>query len=130
MDYATIKLLHQSAVALSGLGFAARGLASLRGARWPQSRVAKTLPHLLDTCLLVSAIALAYQLRLSPTDTSWLQAKIAALFGYIGLGMVALRPRFRWGHRCLAWVMALLVYGWMVSVAVLKNAQGLFSLLT
>ena len=30
MDYATIKLLHQSAVALSAMGFVARGMVALR----------------------------------------------------------------------------------------------------
>ncbi len=44
MDYATIKLVHQSAVTLSIVGFFARGLASLANMAWVRSRAARTLP--------------------------------------------------------------------------------------
>ena len=63
MDYATIKLVHQSAVTLSIVGFFARGLASLANMAWVRSRAARTLPHVVDTVLLGSAIALAWVLQ-------------------------------------------------------------------
>jgi uncharacterized membrane protein SirB2 len=129
MDYATIKLLHQSAVALSAMGFAARGIGSLRGARWTQSRLAKRLPHVVDTVLLLSAVTLATMLQLNPAHAPWLMAKILGLLLYIGLGMVALRPRFGWKTRTTAWVLALVLLTWMVSVAVLKNPLGFVVLL-
>ena len=56
-------------------------------------------------------------------------AKILGLLLYIGLGMVALRPRFGWKTRTTAWVLALVVLTWMVSVAVLKNPLGFIALL-
>ena len=59
MDYTTIKLIHQSAVTLSFAGFLARGIGMLRDASWIRHRIAKTFPHLVDTVLIVSAIALA-----------------------------------------------------------------------
>jgi len=124
MDYATIKLVHQAAVLLSGLGFAARWSASLQGARWPQGRMAKTLPHLIDTVLLLSAITIALRLSLSPAQAPWLQAKIAGLLVYIGLGMVALRPRFGRPTRMVAGLLALTVLAWMASVAIHKNPWG------
>lgn len=68
MDYATIKLLHQSAVALYAMGFVARG-------------------------------------------------------------MVALRSRFGGKTHTTAWVLALVVLTWMVSVAVFKNPLGFIALL-
>lgn len=129
MDYASIKLLHQSAVALSGLGFAVRGIASFRGAPWVQGRLAKTLPHLVDTVLLASAVALAVMLHLNPAHTPWLLSKILGLLLYIGLGMVAMRPRFRLKIRGTAWALALSVLFWIVSVAVLKNTWGFFALI-
>ena len=79
MDYATLKLVHQGAVALSIAGFAARGLAALLHARWVRTRIARTLPHIVDTVLLASAIGLAWWLRLNPIDTPWLLAKIVGL---------------------------------------------------
>ena len=124
MDYPAIKLLHQSMVLISGIGFALRGLASLRSEHWGQGRLAKTLPHLVDTVLLLSAIALATQAHLNPFYTPWLMAKILGLLVYIALGMVTLRPRFGLRLRSSAWVAALLVFGWIASVAITKNPWG------
>ena len=58
---------------------------------WIRQRVARTLPHVVDTVLIVSAIWLAWLLRVSPTNAPWLAAKIAGLLVYIAFGMVALR---------------------------------------
>jgi len=76
MDYHAVKLVHQTAVALSIGGFFVRGAASLAGARWVGSRAAKTLPHGVDTVLLVSALALAWMLRLTPDRAPWLAARL------------------------------------------------------
>ena len=79
MNYVVLKTVHQIAVALSITGFFARGLASLRGAAWVRSRLAKTLPHVVDSVLLVSALLLAWMLRLTPGYAPWLTAKIVGL---------------------------------------------------
>lgn len=121
MDYAALKLVHQTAVALSITGFFARGLASLAGAAWVRGRVARTLPHVVDTVLLLSALTLAWLLRLTPTAAPWLAAKIAGLLLYIGLGMLALRPGRPFALRASAWVAALGVFGWIVAVAITKD---------
>jgi uncharacterized membrane protein SirB2 len=126
MDYASIKHLHMAAVALSALGFAARSVAALQGAAWVHSRAAKTLPHIVDTVLLGSALTLAWMLRLQPLENAWLMAKILGLLAYIGLGMVALRPRFSRPVRSAATAAAWLVLAWIVSVAMLKNPWGFF----
>ncbi len=124
MDYAAWKLLHQATVTLSIGGFVARGLGSLSGAAWVRSRAARTLPHAVDTLLLVSALALAWGLRLNAGTTPWLAAKIAGLLLYIGLGMLALRPGRPLAWRAAAWLAALLCSGWIVSVALSKNPLG------
>ena len=129
MDYATLKLLHQSAVALSALGFVLRGIASLNGAAWTQGRLAKSLPHVVDTVLLLSAVTLAIKLRLNPAHAPWLLAKILGLLVYIALGMVALRPRLAWKVRVTAWVMALIVLAWIATVAISKNPLGFLAAL-
>ena len=129
IDYTSIKLLHQSAVVLSGMGFFVRGFASLRGAQWTQSRIAKTLPHVVDTVLLLSAVALAAMMRINPLHVPWLLAKILGLLLYIGLGIVAVRPRFGRNTRATAWVLALVVLAWIVSVAVLKDPLGFIVLM-
>ena len=125
MDYLTLKAVHVAAVGLSGAGFVARGLGHFAGARWVASRAARTLPHVVDTVLLASAVGLAYSLRLSPLATPWLLAKLAGLCAYVGLGTVALRFGRTRNTRAAAWVAALLVFGYIVSVAVSKDPRGL-----
>ena len=124
MDYAALKLVHQAAVALSLAGFVARGAGMLTGASWIGSRSAKTLPHVVDTMLIVSAIALAWMLRLSPVNAPWIAAKIAGLLVYIALGVVALRAGRTRAIRAAAFVAALLTFGWIVSVAITKDPRG------
>ena len=124
MDYVAIKAVHQTAVALSFAGFFGRGLGALQGAAWVRSRTAKTLPHLVDTVLLASAITLAWTLHLNPLATPWLLAKIVGLLVYIGLGTVALRPGRSRQTRAAAWAGALATFGYIASVALTKSPLG------
>ena len=129
LDYAALKLVHQSAVALSVTGFFVRGLASFSGAGWVRSRAARTLPHAVDTVLLLSALAMAWTLRLTPGNAPWLLAKIVGLVLYVGLGVVALRPGRSLAVRAAAWTAALATVGWIASVAVTKNPRGFLAML-
>lgn len=124
MDYSTIRLIHQAAVALSLTGFLARGTASLSGAEWVQHRPAKTLPHIIDTVLLASAITLAWRAGLNPVEVPWLLAKLLGLVGYVFLGMVALKPQYGRGTRATAFAGALATAAWIVSVAMTKSPWG------
>lgn len=124
MDYGALKLVHQSAVALSIAGFFARGAGMFAGASWVRTRSARTLPHVVDTVLIVSAVALAWVLRLSPSNAPWIAAKIAGLFVYIALGMVALRFGRTRAIRAMAFAAALLTFAWIVSVAITKDPRG------
>jgi uncharacterized membrane protein SirB2 len=128
MDYATVKLIHQSAVALSFTGFFVRGIAALAGAHWVRHRTARSLPHLVDSVLLLSALTLAWMLRIHPGSAPWLAAKLVGLVVYIGLGVVALRPGLPVRLRTGAWLSALLCFGYIVSVAITKNPLGVLSL--
>ncbi len=128
MDYFALKLIHQSVVTLSITGFVARGAASLAGAAWVRGRLARTLPHLIDTVLLASAVALAWALRLDPLSTPWLGAKILGLLAYIVLGMLALKPTRPRGVRIMAWLAALLCFAQIVATAITKSALGLLAL--
>ena len=127
VDYALVKTVHQGAVALSIAGFFARGAAARAGADWVRGRLARTLPHIVDSVLLVSALTLAWMLRLTPANAPWLLAKILGLLAYIGLGVIALRPGRPLPVRATAWVAALAVVGWIVSVALLKDPRGFFA---
>lgn len=130
MGYLTLKLIHMSAVALSFSGFAARGLGVLTGAQWVRHRLARTLPHVIDTVLLASALGMLWVVRLAPWSAPWLRAKIVGLVIYIALGIVALRPSPAGARgrpasvRLPAWMAALAVFGYIVSVAITKSPRG------
>jgi uncharacterized membrane protein SirB2 len=128
MDYVALKLIHQGAVAVSITGFFARGAGALAGAAWMRSRAARTVPHVVDTVLLATAVALAWMLRLDPLATPWLAAKIAGLLVYIGLGMVALRPARPRALRAAAWIGALACFAQIVATAITKDPLGLLAL--
>jgi uncharacterized membrane protein SirB2 len=127
VDYALVKAIHVGAVALSFCGFVARGIGALAKARWVRGRIARSLPHVVDTALLASAIALAWTLGLGPTNSAWIAAKTVALLVYIGLGVVALRPQTPPRARAAAWIGAIVVFCYIVSVAVTKNPRGWFA---
>lgn len=126
VEYAVVKLIHQSAVTLSFAGFFARGIGSLAGAAWVRSRAALALPQVIDSVLLLSALTLAWLLRANPLTTPWLLAKIGALVIYIGLGTLALRAGLPRGLRAAAWLLALATFGFIVSVAITKRPVGYF----
>jgi len=121
-----LKQVHVWAVALSLAGFLARSLGTFAHGAWVRSRGARRAQDAVDTVLLVSAIALAYTLGISPLAHPWLAAKIGALLAYIGLGALALRAQLPLPARLTAWIGALGVFGYIVSVALTKDPQGFF----
>jgi uncharacterized membrane protein SirB2 len=129
MDYSLVKTVHQTAVALSVTGFFARGGLMLAGSPLASTRLARTLPHVVDSVLLVSALAMVGMLRLNPAHAPWLATKIVGVLVYIGFGVVALRPGTPGRVRAAAWVAALLTAAWIASVAITKNPLGLLSAL-
>ena len=117
-----LKTIHVGCALLSISGFTIRGILMMRESAMLQKRLFKVAPHIIDTLLLGSAIWLAVQYGLSPGDNPWLMAKIIALLVYIGLGTVALKRGKTKQVRIIAWLAALLVFAYIVSVAVAKSA--------
>lgn len=117
MDYALLKLIHVSSVALSISLFVLRGVWMLADSGQLQQRWVKVLPHVIDATLLFSAIGLTLSLQQYPGTHGWLTAKIAALLAYIWLGAVAIKRGRTKRARTLAWLAAILVFVYMVGVA-------------
>lgn len=121
MSYLAIKHLHVTCVVLSGLGFSLRGFWMLKGSPLLQTRLAKTVPHVVDTTLLGSALTLAYLSGQYPFVQPWLTAKVFGLLAYIVLGSLALKrgrtPRARLGF----FVAALLTFAYIVGVALTRD---------
>ncbi len=114
--YPLLKTLHVTCAVLSGAGFTLRGFWMWTGHRWHGRPATRTLPHLVDTLLLGSAVAMVWSAGLSPLAQPWLAAKIVALIAYVVLGAIALRGAAR-SRRGLALVGALAVYAYIVAVA-------------
>jgi uncharacterized membrane protein SirB2 len=123
----SIKTIHVLSAAASIAGFILRGYWMFTANTLLNSRSAKTLPHIIDTILLGSAVGMLLIWQVSPFSMGWLSAKIVALLVYIGLGMVALRFGKTRRVRVSCWLLALLVAAYIVSVALTKSAQGFFT---
>jgi uncharacterized membrane protein SirB2 len=119
--YPALKAVHVTCVAASYGLFFTRGVWMARQSAMLQRRWVKIVPHVVDTVLLASAIALAVAIRQYPFVSGWLTAKVLGLLVYIGLGMIALgRARTR-RARITAWVAAQMVFFYIVAVALTRN---------
>ena len=121
MDTSILKPIHITCVVLSYSLFFLRGVWMLRESPMLQQRWVRIAPHTVDTLLLTSAIALAWQLGFSPLAQPWLAAKIVALLLYIVIGTFALKRGKTKRIRLAAWLTAQAVFFYIVSVAVTHN---------
>lgn len=121
MSYAALKMIHVTSVVISYLLFSLRSMWMMRGSAALQQRWVKITPHIVDTVLLTSAIALAIMIDQDPVNNSWLGAKVAGLLLYIGLGMMALRFGKTRKAKISAWIAAQVVFLYIVLVALTKN---------
>ena len=127
MSYALLKMIHVGSIILSYLLFLTRGIWMMQDSANLKQRWVKILPHIIDTVLLTSAIALAVILQQNPLSDSWLSAKVIGLLLYICLGMVAMRFGKTRKTKIIAWGAAQCVFAYIVLVALTKSpTMGLF----
>jgi len=117
VSYLDLKYVHVGAVVASFSLFFLRGLWMLRTPHKLQARWVRVVPHVVDTVLLASAVALAVISGQYPFEQPWLTAKVLGLVAYILLGTVALRRGRTRRQRVVAWLLALAVFGYIVAVA-------------
>jgi uncharacterized membrane protein SirB2 len=122
--YPQIKLVHVSAVIASGLLFLLRGLAVQLGSRWAMFAPVRYLSYTIDTILLTAALMLSAMLHMYPFVHSWLTVKVVLLVVYIVLGSFALKRGRTQRTRLICWIAALLVYGFIISVARTHHPLG------
>ena len=118
MSLLTLKTIHISCAVGSYALFFLRGIWSFNGSPVMRQRWVKIVPHVVDTLLLVSAIALAFTLQQYPFIDAWLTAKFFALLLYIGLGSVALKRGNSKTIRISAWLGAQAAFAYIVLVAI------------
>lgn len=122
MDYLALKTIHVASVIASYTLFFVRGVWMIRESALLQRRWVKIVPHVIDTVLLASAIALAVMIRQYPFVEPWLTAKVVGLVVYIGLGMMALKRARSKSARVAAWLAAQAVFLYIVAAAIAKSA--------
>ncbi|MDO9221439.1 MAG: SirB2 family protein [Thiobacillus sp.] len=121
MAFSLLKQLHLSTIALTLALFVLRGFWMMRESPQLQARWVRIVPHLNDSLLLASGISLAVLTRQYPLVNGWLTAKFFALILYIVLGTIALKRGRTRGQRIAAWFAALLVFSYMVMVAITRD---------
>jgi uncharacterized membrane protein SirB2 len=121
VDYLILKAVHVGSVATSYALFLARGVWMIARPHLLQRTWVRVVPHVVDTVLLVSAIALAVTIRQYPLVADWLTAKVLALIVYIALGSVALKRAKSTRTRIAAWLAAQAVFAYIVAVALTKS---------
>jgi uncharacterized membrane protein SirB2 len=128
--YAALKIVHVASAAASIGLFALRGGWMMTAPERLQRRWVRIVPHVIDTVLLASAIALTVMLDDLTANGGWLGAKVAALVAYIILGTIALKRGRTQGVRIAAFAAALVVFAYIVSVALSKSAAGFLAFLS
>ena len=127
--YQEIRWLHIAAVLASGGLFALRGVAMLAGARWYMAAALRYLSYTVDTVLLTAALMLATMLHQYPFVHPWLTVKVLLLVLYVVLGSYALKRGATPTVRAMAYIAALLVFGFIISVARAHDPRGVFAML-
>ncbi|WP_214000314.1 SirB2 family protein [Arsukibacterium sp.] len=118
--YMAFKHLHLLMVVLSVILLFIRFGMMLKGSALLQTKLLKVGPHLVDTLLILSAVALMLTINQYPFVNSWLTEKFVALLAYIALAVMAVRGR----TIAIRWLCFLGALGWlglMVRVALSKQ---------
>ncbi|NKB34972.1 MAG: invasion protein [Pseudomonadales bacterium] len=118
--YLVIRYLHIACAIATLLSFSLRGFWMLQESPLLQARLAKVLPHIIDTVLLISAIALVIMSQQFPTVLNWISLKILFLLLYIGFGTFALKRGKTKQIRASCFIAALLCIGIIFSLALTK----------
>ena len=121
MAYSLLKSFHLATIAITLTLFLLRGVWMMADSPRLQARWVRVAPHVNDTLLLASGFSLAILLGQYPLVNGWLTAKFFALILYIVLGTVALKRGRTRRMRIAAWMAALLVFAYIVAVAVTHN---------
>ena len=121
LSYLAIKHIHLTAIALSFLFFLLRGGLAFVAPNALKKKWLKVLPHIIDTVLLISAIALAITLKQYPIADHWLTAKVVGLFAYISFAAVAMKPSKPASTRAMAFIAAIIAFMYIVGVAINHN---------
>jgi len=120
--YLFAKHLHLTAVVISILFFIIRFIWLTRSSDMLQKKWVKIVPHVVDTVLLGSAIALCFILAFNPLEQSWLLQKIVLVVIYILIGFWTLKKAQTLSLKWLGFSLAIACLAFVGKMAVSKQA--------
>jgi uncharacterized membrane protein SirB2 len=120
-----LKSLHIMLAYLTTIGFVIRGLWSILESPLREQKWVRVVPHVIDTLLLAIGVTLAFNIGASLGD-GWLTAKLMALLGYIGFGVLAMRATTK-SLKVSGFVLALLCVGYIFAVAFSRTPWPFFA---
>jgi len=118
-----IKLIHMSTAFISISFFIVRGFWVFKRSSMMSKKWVKILPHINDTILLTTATMLAIATQQYPFVHTWLTAKFITLIVYIVFGMFALKRAKEMKNKVLFFILSLLAFSYIVSVALTRSAD-------
>lgn len=121
MSYLALKHLHMSFAAMSGALFFLRGIFMLRESPLLHKDWINRSSYVIDTVLLASALIMIAWSAQYPFVVPWLTVKVIAVVAYIIAGAVALKRGKTKGIRTGALIIALLIFGYIVKLALTKQ---------
>jgi uncharacterized membrane protein SirB2 len=127
--YVLRKHAHLAVALVSISGFLLRGAWMMTGSALLDYKAVRIVPHVVDTLLLISGIALVVQLSLPVMQSPWLLAKLGGLVVYVMLSAVALRRGPTPAIRQIAFVGALTAFAYIVGAAVSKSPASWMAIL-
>ena len=132
MDYILLKQIHIMLAVTTLINFVIRGYWMIIDSSLLHSKWVKTIPHVIDTLLLSSAVALMIMTGFYPWILDWVAAKILLLLLYIVyyqlhrlllyivLGTIALKRGKTKAQRIAAFIAALICIGLIFKSALSK----------
>ena len=93
MEYIALKHSHMLLALVSVLLFYTRAFARIKQLKLAKNKLLFIGSHSIDTLLLISAVALAVMLGLSPHNQPWLLEKILLVVAYIVVGILMARQK-------------------------------------
>lgn len=125
--YMALKHTHMLLAAISIVGFLFRAIGHLSGSTWVRGKLVRIVPHVVDTLFLATGIALLFQIQQYPLVNDWLTVKVIGLIAYIVFGVLAFRVARTIPMKAVWTLAALGTFAFVASVALTRQAAGLFA---
>lgn len=112
-----IKMFHLTFVLLSISSFVGRVILAEMHSEMLEQKWLKIGPHIINTLLLITGFTLVFQGSWLSGEYGWIIAKIIALLGYVGLGIVAIKSEGALRWQAFAGALACFIYIGIVAVS-------------